>query len=289
MSAFRAAVLGDPIEHSLSPRLHAAGYAAAGMAGWAYGRYRVAEDALEGFLDTHDEIGLSLTMPLKSRLVAIARARGWERGREAELTGVANTLVRAPGREPRVENTDIEGVRFALTDAGHETFPAGRAIILGGGATAVSALVALHGLGVERVDVFVRSPERARPLEELAARLGVGALAVHTPEGWAREAPRAQAVVSTLPGGVADGWLAGLAEQRLGPEHRLLDVAYSHGDSRLAQAWRRAGGVTRPGADMLAGQALVQFSLFAEASSQPLGPEQARRVREAMLALARGA
>ena len=62
----RAAVLGSPIAHSLSPVLHRAAYAELGL-GWIYEAIEVREEDLASFLDSRDEswVGLSLTMPLK--------------------------------------------------------------------------------------------------------------------------------------------------------------------------------------------------------------------------------
>src|SRR5439155_21577643 len=63
----RAAVLGKPITHSLSPVLHTAGYAAAGLTGWEYTAVECAESELAGFVAGlgPEWAGLSLTMPLK--------------------------------------------------------------------------------------------------------------------------------------------------------------------------------------------------------------------------------
>lgn len=278
MSVVRAAVLGDPIEHSLSPRLHSAGYRAAGMTGWEYGRHRVTENGLEAFLDGREELGLSLTMPLKSALVTIAGERGWAASEDVRVSGVANTLV---GLErPRIENTDVDGITYALGRGGLRSLSSG--VILGGGATARSALVALRRLGATRVVAFLRTPGKAGQLRALAERLGIDAFDAAPPEGWAVASEDAEATVSTLPGGAADAWAGGLEGARLRPSQVLLDVAYSHGDSGLSSRWRGAGGTAVPGADMLVGQALVQFEIFAEAAGGGLAPELRVAVREAM-------
>jgi len=69
----RAAVLGHPVAHSLSPRLHRAAYAALGLDGWAYDAIGTTEEALPGFLAALDGTwaGLSLTMPLKQTVIPL--------------------------------------------------------------------------------------------------------------------------------------------------------------------------------------------------------------------------
>ena len=88
----RAAVLGMPIEHSLSPVLHTAAYAELGLSGWDYGRYAVDEAGLPGFVAGlgPEWVGLSLTMPLKRVALEVAD----EVTPDTAAIGAANTLVR---------------------------------------------------------------------------------------------------------------------------------------------------------------------------------------------------
>ncbi len=124
----RAAVLGDPIAHSLSPVLHNAAYEALGLSDWHYGRARVSEDSLVEFLHGLDDSwrGLSLTMPLKRTIIPFGKpADRW-----VELLGVSNTAVfdwskpnGADAHMPAItlHNTDVHGIVGALTDASNAT------------------------------------------------------------------------------------------------------------------------------------------------------------------------
>ena len=105
---------------------------------WTYERRRVDEGGFAGALASLDETwrGLSLTMPLKGAAFAAARIRG----RRAELTGAVNTLLLTPDG-PRGFNTDVGGI-VALS-ARRASSRVERARIVGAGATATSALVAL--------------------------------------------------------------------------------------------------------------------------------------------------
>ena len=96
LSARRCAVLGKPIAHSLSPVLHRAGYAAAGL-DWSYDAIEVGSDELAGFLDGLDDTwrGLSLTMPLKRTVVPLVDELT-ERIREASAFVPLERLALSP-------------------------------------------------------------------------------------------------------------------------------------------------------------------------------------------------
>src|SRR6201996_3830124 len=115
----RAAVLGSPIMHSLSPVLHGAAYQALHLIGWHYDKIECDEPGLPRLVDSMgpEWAGLSLTMPLKRVALAVAD----EISPLAEAVGAANTLVFSPagpagGR--RADNTDVAGMVSALREAG---------------------------------------------------------------------------------------------------------------------------------------------------------------------------
>src|SRR5687768_4275558 len=145
MAARRCAVLGDPVEHSLSPTLHRAGYAEHGL-DWSYDAHLVSSGDLPAFLAglSASWRGLSLTMPLKREAVGLATSLT----DRARLAGAANTLV-LEGGEVLADNTDIPGVAAALRE--RYAGPVDGAMILGGGATATSAGLALCDLGAREL------------------------------------------------------------------------------------------------------------------------------------------
>lgn len=259
-----AAVLGSPIAHSKSPLLHRAAFAALGMESSEYSRFELRADELEGFLDSHpDHIGFSLTMPLKDRLVTLAVERGWNVDDTAALTAAGNTLVRRSG-QVQVANTDVRGIVRAI--APHmEAEPhaaggagAGRATILGAGATAASALVACRDLGIDHVDFRVRNPDRARRVLDLAERIGLTASV-----GDLTRIDPSAIVISTLPAEAAPDpvW-----DDSLTPGGVALDVAYAAESAFLAAA---AAHGLHPvdGTAMLVEQAVAQFEMFLAAAS----------------------
>ncbi|MFD1720947.1 shikimate dehydrogenase [Amnibacterium endophyticum] len=236
----RLAVLGSPIAHSRSPLLHDAAARVLGL-DRRYERIEVREDGLRAFLGGlgADWVGLSLTMPLKRAVLPLV---GGHDPLVARL-GLANTVVL--GERPGLFNTDVGGVEAVLADL----VGARRAVVLGAGATAASALEALARLGVEHRTVAARRP---------AAAAGLGDLATEVVELSAAPLADADVVVSTLPGG-ADAVLDVPARV---PGTPLLDVAYDPWPSALGAAWAAAGGTLRHGLEMLVEQAVLQVRLF---------------------------
>src|SRR5690606_38963978 len=106
-AATRAAVLGSPIAHSLSPVLHRAAHAAMGLRGWSYEAIECAEDGLPGLLAGlgPEWAGLSLTMPLKRVVLPLLDSVS----ELAVTVGGANTVVLRDGVR-HGENTDVYGI-----------------------------------------------------------------------------------------------------------------------------------------------------------------------------------
>jgi shikimate dehydrogenase len=265
----RAAVLGKPIAHSLSPVIHNAGYAASGLDSWTYTAIECAEDELAGLLETlgPEWAGVSLTMPLKEAGLEAAT----QASEAATAVGAANTLVRKPDGW-RAENTDITGMVAALQEAG-VTKPASMAI-LGAGGTARAALGAAAQLAVRRVMLFARRPEVAAELNPVAEKLGLS-VSFTSFSGAARVAMH-DVVISTVPKGVADDLTVAWRPQTV-----VLDVVYDPWPTTLAASAERAGCRIVSGLDLLLEQALGQFQIFTGV------PAPRAAMREALLAKVR--
>ena len=253
LTAHRAAVLGSPIGHSLSPVLHRAAYASLGLDDWQYEAVEVADAASLAAVLDGDWAGLSLTMPLK-RMVQPMLDVVTDLARDV---GAVNTVTF--GVAGRVgHNTDVEGIVGALADEGVTALAAGEGCVLGGGATAASALAALSLLGDRSPVVVVRDASRAGDLLGAAERLGLAPLLVP----WTDAAPviaTARVVVSTVPASASAGVLALLPESASG---LLLDVVYDPWPTAVALGWQRAGGTAIGGLTMLVHQAVGQVRLM---------------------------
>jgi shikimate dehydrogenase len=254
----RAAVLGSPIAHSLSPVLHRAAYRRLGLSGRSYDAFEVDEAALPGFLDGLDAAewsGLSLTMPLKRAIIPLLDSVS----ETALAVEAVNTVLFAGDGTRRGENTDVPGLVAALAERGITSAPT--AAVLGGGATAASTVAALASIVEGGVDVYVRSLSRATQLIPTAERFGL-ALRVR-PWSEVSEALQSPLVVNTTPVGAADE----LADAVTKPVGTLFDVLYHPWPTRLAAAWEHAGGTVLGGLDLLIHQAALQVELMTGSES----------------------
>ncbi|WP_037570800.1 shikimate dehydrogenase [Phaeacidiphilus oryzae] len=270
----RAAVLGSPIAHSLSPALHLAAYRELGLSGWRYERHQVDEAGLRGFIEGLDVAGdgwagLSLTMPLKRAVIPLLD----EISPTARSVEAVNTLVFQADGARYGDNTDIPGLVAALRERGVEKVS--RASVLGAGATASSALAALAEVcpGGEVV-AYVRGEQRAREVRELGASLGVAVTAAP----W-RERARAfdaELTIATTPAGSTDD----LADSVPASPGVLFDVLYDPWPTRLAAAWSARGGAVVNGLDLLVHQAVLQVEQFTGVTPAPLAAMRAAGERE---------
>ncbi|HEV3169474.1 MAG TPA: shikimate dehydrogenase [Actinocrinis sp.] len=252
-AARRAAVLGSPIAHSLSPILHRAAYRRLGLDGWSYDAFEVDDAALPGFvagLDAAKWAGLSLTMPLKRAIIPLLDTVG----ATARAVEAVNTVVFGADGSRRGENTDVPGLVAALSERGITTVPT--AAVLGGGATAASALAALAEVAKGSVDVYVRSLERAAQLGSLVESLGLDArLRLWDEAAKGLDSPL---VINTTPSGAADELVAAVPTA----PGALFDVLYHPWPTPLAAAWERGGGCVLGGLDLLIHQAVLQVELM---------------------------
>jgi len=189
------------------------------------------------------------------------------------VTGAVNTVY-PRGEKVLGDNTDVIGIVNALRHAGLKPNPErDEPAVIGGGATAISALTALHQLGYRRASVYARSLHKLGSVQKAADRLGVQLSSVALAEFPAEQkARRHNPVISTLPARAADDWAPQLADPAgASATHRpvLLDVAYNPWPSVLASAWEANGGTVVSGLEMLLYQAVEQVLLFTGRELQP--------------------
>jgi shikimate dehydrogenase len=254
----RAAVLGKPIEHSLSPVIHNAGYVAAGLHDWTYTRHECDEPALARFVDSLDETwaGLSLTMPLKEIALSVAD----EATPVAEAIGAANTLVLRGGRR-LADNTDAPGIVDALAEVGLTS--AEEIAVLGAGGSARGALAAAQTLGAGTVQVYARRREAIAELEPVASALGLRLEARSWEE--AVHVGDADLVIATVPKGVTD-----TLRPKWKPGAVLFDILYDPWPTALAADAEKQGVQVLDGLALLLAQAVRQWTQFTGVDEAPV-------------------
>lgn len=252
----RAAVLGSPISHSLSPVLHRAAYEQLALP-WSYEAIECDEAGLPALLAGlgPDFVGLSLTMPLKRAVLPLLD----DVTPLAAAVGAVNTVIfedAGGARRLRGENTDVPGIVAGVRGAIGPRAVCSMAI-LGAGGTAAAALAAARDLGLANVSVVVRNMARTGDLIAAASRLGVEVDLVPWPGAGVVEA--VDLLVSTVPAGATDA-LAGHWTPKLG--QLLFDVLYDPWPTRLAAAAQAAGALVVGGLELLVQQAALQVECW---------------------------
>lgn len=255
----RCAVIGSPVDHSLSPALHLAAYQSLRLP-WDYGAHDVSVDQLPGFVGSLSQQwrGLSVTMPLKRTVVALC---DWLEPLAVEVAAV-NTVVFETDGTRRGYNTDITGFVRAIRGSGLHAVES--AVVVGGGATAASALAAVRDLGADSATVVVRSAERATALEEVGLRLDI-AVRVCTFDAL-RSVSTGDVVISTIPASAQQQY----ADRLVGLAPVVFDVIYAPWQTPLLRAAAAAGCETIRGFDLLLHQAGRQVELMTGVAAAPL-------------------
>ena len=248
MLLVKAAVLGSPVSHSLSPVLHNGAYRSLGL-DHTYSAIDVTEANFQSFISTLDDswLGVSLTMPLKEVAFQVATAID----DVASQTGAINTLVFDGGISGF--NTDVAGIVDALIEKGISSAQLGT--LFGSGATARSALVAMSQLGIKQVHCVARNELDVAVLIDLGKQIGVEVAHSQVSESqWLTS----DVVVNTTPVGVLDE----IAKDVWQPKGVLLDVVYHPWPTQLAASWLVCGGEVTSGLSMLLHQAAHQVTLM---------------------------
>ncbi len=251
-----AAVIGDPVDHSLSPVLHNAAFAALGL-DWVYLAFPVATGSVAGAIAGARAlglVGLSVTMPHKAPVAAEMD----QLSLTATRLGAVNTVIRR-GRELVGESTDGDGFLAALrTDGGWD--PSGRrCVVLGAGGAARAIVLALAEAGAASVTVVARRPPTAIAAAALAGP--VGAVSGIEAVAGADLIVNATPVGMTGPPGTGDLPL-GLDPAWLGPGQLVVDLIYAPPSTPLLDAARAAGTQVANGLGTLLHQARLQCRLW---------------------------
>jgi shikimate dehydrogenase len=247
-------VLGDPVDHSLSPVMHNAAFAALGLP-HLYLRWRVSPSELPAALREARQLGvagLSLTVPLKETVLPLLD----HVTSEARRIGAVNTIAFRDGRLLG-DNTDGRG--FARSLRGHARLRAGRAVLIGAGGSARAVASSLVDAGCRDVVVANRTPARGEALAAWLRDAGAAARAVPLDalcDGAALDGARL--IVNTTSVGLAGRSVA--VRFAAAPRRCLfVDLVYGPAPSPFLVAAARARRPTLDGAGMLLHQGALAF------------------------------
>jgi shikimate dehydrogenase len=247
----KAAVLGFPIAHSLSPVLHAKAFDLLGIAG-SYEAIEVASGALDEFL--HNQGAnydyLSLTMPLKEEVLAIAETSGISVDDLALRIQSVNTLVRNDSRW-FATSTDGSGFVKALANSGYDHFSS--VLILGAGGTARAVAGALDEIA-DHVAIMGRSERRNVGMAACFQKLEPDFIS------WDNqiELRDFDLIVNTTPSGAADLVAENIPSK---VEGLLFDVLYMPWPTLMARRWSDGGGKVISGLELLLYQGIDQINI----------------------------
>lgn len=247
-------MIGEPVRHSLSPVIHNAAFATAGL-DWVFVAFPVPASALGAAVAGVRALGirgLSVTMPHKNAII----------GKLDRLSPTATRLdavntVISRGGVLVGENTDGGG--FVDWIRGECQFDPGgkRCVVLGAGGAARAVVLALAEAGAAQVTVLNRTPERGGQAAELAGTAGR--------VGTGGDVAEADLVINATPLGMTDakadvGW--GVEIGALGMGQLVVDLVYDPRETPLIQTARRHGARAYNGVGMLIHQAARAFELW---------------------------
>ncbi|MCE2508137.1 MAG: shikimate dehydrogenase [Nitrosopumilaceae archaeon] len=248
------AVIGDPIDHSLSPAMHNAAFLEARM-DCTYIAYRVPRGEVPEGLDSLRAAGIegfNVTIPHKVAVMEHLDSVS----EECSLIGAAN-LVHDRGGRRRGFNTDMEGFLGPLLSR-NVPLPGCRVLLLGAGGAARAGASGLAARGASHIHICNRNVEKARSLAEHCSRMGVssssGPLPSYVEAGF-------DLVVNATSVGM-NGGPSPADMGRVSPGVVAYDMVYRPVRTSFLEQAEDAGAVIIPGWEMLLHQAALSFSIL---------------------------
>ncbi len=254
----RCGVIGDPVEHSLSPIMHRAAFAALALDA-TYESWLTPSDDLAGrvfSLRGQDVLGANVTVPHKQAVMNLCD----DVSETAARIGAVNTILPHDGRL-HGDNTDAYGFMRALQEL-PSTSALNSALILGAGGAARAVAVALRTEGIGPVRVANRTPARARALASTLRGMGLTGI---EPVHW-DDIPAVMGDIELLINATSIGWhdddipIAAELLDWLPSEASVFDLTYR--DTALIRAARERGIVVADGLGMLIHQGARSLELW---------------------------
>jgi shikimate dehydrogenase len=256
-------VLGDPIDHSLSPVMHNAAFAACALP-YLYLRFKVASEALPQALAEARRLdmgGLNLTVPLKEIALGLLD----DVTPEARRIGAVNTIVLQDGTL-HGDNTDARG--FLRSLEGRIALAGTHVVLIGAGGSARAVGTALATAGVSHVTIANRTLARAADLARTLEALGPLRTTVASLDALEVGLADARLVINATPTGL-DATSNGLGAEPIAVRHGatphdclFMDLVYGPQPTPFLRAAARGRRRTIDGSGMLLHQGALAFEAW---------------------------
>jgi shikimate dehydrogenase len=251
-----AGVAGRPVRHSLSPLIHNAWLAGAGIDG-VYVAFSPAETGFAALVDGFRGgvvRGLNVTLPFKAEALALAD----QASDAARAAGAANLLVFREDDEVMADNTDGVGLLAALRDQADFQPNAGPIVVLGAGGAAQGTVAALLAAGAPQVRLVNRTRARAQALADFFGPK----VSVSDWVDLADAQSGAAALINATSLGLAGGAPLDVDLTPLPATAVVMDMVYKPLETPLLAQARGRGLRAADGLAMLIGQAAPSFEAF---------------------------
>lgn len=250
-------IIGDPIDHSLSPAIHNAAFTTLGL-NCSYIAFRVQEGQLKNSMDSLRAInigGFNVTMPHKVAVLDYVDSSD----EIVEMIGAANT-VNNEGGKFNAYNTDVVGFIEPLRQRkidlnGYEV------LILGAGGAARAVLVALSQVkGISKINIVNRNIDRSTNLANVINKLGLKANII-SHDDIQKIAIRSNLIVNTTPLGMKNEESL-IKSSSISKESIVYDIVYKPIETKLLENAKTVGAQVVYGYEMLLEQAIASFKIW---------------------------
>jgi len=251
------AVIGNPVEHSLSPAIHNAAFAVLGL-NWAYVAFTVLQlDQAVAGVRALGIRGVSVTIPHKVAALSLVDSLD----ETARMIGSINTIVNTGGHLAGF-NSDGAGALQALRDAGGD--PAGRRVVVlgsGGAARAIAVTMALQSPPEKLTILGELEHELQKLSSDISEKSQVASdAALLTPAALAAALNEADLLINATPVGMHPHTGSSLVPAHLFRKDLLVfDIIYNPRKTKLLREAEQAGCRTLSGIEMFLHQAAIQF------------------------------
>lgn len=253
-----AALLGNPIKHTLSPIIHREAFKQAGIDG-VYIPIQAKEGYLEevvtGLCFMENLLGFNVTIPFKEQAVKLMDISG----EEVRLIGAVNTVKRGENKLIGF-NTDYSGFLQALDEAWGRDLEGCKALILGGGGAARAVIYALYTRGAEEITLALRSQFKRDKIEEDLSWAPIKTIPFKK-EAIEEALAEMDLLVNATPIGMK-GETIPFSLERLGKNAFVMDLVYNPPITPLLKEAKDRGLPFCNGLTMLLYQALSSFEIW---------------------------